>query len=272
MGGPREPVHPLTVLHVAPHPDDEALGAGATLLGLREAGHRVLNLACSLGRPEDRERRAAEAEEACRRAGFELVVHDPPLLLSEDPGAEEALAATVQRLLEESGAALVVSPGPHDGHPAHEAVGRAVLRALAARAHPPRWWTWGLWADLPLPTLLVPFGEERLSAALAVLAAHAGEVRRADYPRLLRARAAANAVLGAERVSGFGGPGLEAPYAELLCESFPGDGWRAGEPRVPDLASPLAGEPSGPSLESWLREPSPRARLDAELRPRPGSR
>jgi LmbE family N-acetylglucosaminyl deacetylase len=42
----------LTVLHLAPHPDDEVLGAGATLLGLREAGHRVINLACSRGRPD----------------------------------------------------------------------------------------------------------------------------------------------------------------------------------------------------------------------------
>ena len=71
----------LTVLHLSPHPDDEVLGAGATLLGLREAGHRVINLACSLGRPEQQERRRAEVTEACRRAGFELIVHDPPLAL-----------------------------------------------------------------------------------------------------------------------------------------------------------------------------------------------
>jgi len=31
------------VLHLAPHPDDEALGAPATLLALRDAGHRVIN-------------------------------------------------------------------------------------------------------------------------------------------------------------------------------------------------------------------------------------
>ena len=59
----------LTVLHLSPHPDDEVLGAGATLLGLREAGHRVINLACSLGRPEQQDRRRAEVTDACRRAG-----------------------------------------------------------------------------------------------------------------------------------------------------------------------------------------------------------
>src|SRR6185295_887192 len=89
----------LTVLHLSPHPDDEVLGAGATLLGLREAGHRVINLACSLGRPEQQERRRAEVTEACRRADFELVVHDPPLALSsgDDPfNARKLLGATVE--------------------------------------------------------------------------------------------------------------------------------------------------------------------------------
>ena len=60
----------ICVLHLSPHPDDEVLGAGATLMGLREHGHRVINLACSLGRPDQQERRRREVEEACERAGF----------------------------------------------------------------------------------------------------------------------------------------------------------------------------------------------------------
>ena len=71
-----------TVLHLSPHPDDEILGAGATLMGLRAHGHRVINLACSLGRPDQQERRRAEVTEACARAGFELIVHEPPLAIS----------------------------------------------------------------------------------------------------------------------------------------------------------------------------------------------
>ena len=41
----------------------------ATLMALRDAGWRIVNLACGLGRPAQHQRRRAEVEEACRRAG-----------------------------------------------------------------------------------------------------------------------------------------------------------------------------------------------------------
>ena len=49
----------MRVLHISPHPDDELVGAPATLMALRDAGHEVTNLALSLGRPEDHDRRRA---------------------------------------------------------------------------------------------------------------------------------------------------------------------------------------------------------------------
>ena len=64
------------------------------------------------------------------------------------------------------------------------------------------------------------------------LAAHRGEIVRNDFPELLRARAIASRVLGAERVFGFGsGRASEEPYAELLSDD--GDG------RVLDFEHPL---------------------------------
>ena len=215
------------VLHLAPHPDDEVLGAGATLLGLRAHGHRVINLACSLGHADQQERRRAEVEEACERAGFELVVHDPPLALSssDDPfGARKALGATVERLIADERVDLIVSPDRDDAHHAHKTV------AEVARTAGVPWWTWGLWRDLARPTIFSGFGEERLAQLQHVLAAHRGELERNDYPELLRARAVAARVLGAERVFGFGTPRRPEPYAELLAD--------AGPPRVLDLADP----------------------------------
>ena len=47
-------------LHVATHPDDGLIGAPAALFALRDAGFRVVNLACGLGRSEQHARRAAE--------------------------------------------------------------------------------------------------------------------------------------------------------------------------------------------------------------------
>src|SRR5215218_784813 len=129
------------VVHVSPHPDDEALGAPATLLLLRRAGWRVVNALASLGRPDDRARRRAEAVDATARAGFTLVPRDGSPI-------EDWLAL----LLHEHVPAIVLSPSPHDGHPTHEAVARTTGGALAAMAAPPVWWQWGLWADLTAPT------------------------------------------------------------------------------------------------------------------------
>ncbi len=250
---------PLTVLHLAPHPDDEVIGAPATLLRLRDAGHRVVNLACSLGQPDQHERRRREVTEACRLAGFELLVLDPPLAISRGDDfelAQRRLAEEVRRLIAEYDVALVVAPTPHDGHYGHEVVGRAARDAVAARGQV-RLWMWAIWADLPLPTLFCPFDEALLERASLALSAHAGEVSRNDYVELLRARGVSARVLGAERVFGFGEPGRPTPYAELLTEvAFADDEWWAGAPREPDAADPLAPVPRERPVGWWMAGPS----------------
>jgi LmbE family N-acetylglucosaminyl deacetylase len=220
------------VLHVSPHPDDEAIGAPATLLLLRRAGWRVVNAVVSLGRPDDHARRRSEAAEAAWRAGFELRLTD-----DESP-VEEWLRS----LLDELAPAIVFSPSPHDAHPRHEMTARATALACAATADPPVWWQWGLWADLRSPTLYVPFDDDVLADAQHVLAAYAGELARNDYARLLEARAVAHAVLGSERVFGFGtARASDAPYAELLTECRLVDGhWQLGSPRLLDPSAPAS--------------------------------
>ena len=215
------------MLHLAPHPDDESIAAPATLIGLTRAGHRVINLACSLGRPDQAARRHAEADTACRRAGFTLVVHDPPLGISSDDdldAAREALAATVTRLAEEEEVDVIVAPSPHDGHHGHEVVGRAARDAVRHLERAPRLWMWGLWADLPFPTLYSAFGHRRLLHVLYVLNAHRGEVSRNGYRALVAARGIASRVLGSERVFGYGSPMRPTRYAELLTEIAVRDG------------------------------------------------
>ena len=261
-----------TVLHVAPHADDELIGAPATLMALRDAGWRVVNLTCSLGGVGEQERRRAELLDACRRAGFETEVLDKPLgdPLGEAESAaarlrvEEALADVIARLAPR----LVVTPSPHDRHRAHEAAGRAVLSVCAGT--PPagagaeagagvgvqRVWLWGLWADLPFPSLAVAFDEVRLDEILQALGAHRGELERNDYRRLVRGRAEMNASLGPERVFGFGGSGTESAYVELLCEVGLADGaWHLGTRRWLDPANPVEGL-GDLVLDNWLSAPS----------------
>jgi hypothetical protein len=119
---------------------------------------------------------------------------------------------------------------------------------------------WGLWADLPLPTLLVTFDEARLREVRAGLAAFRGELARNDYAALVRGRAQMNAVLGPERVFGYGAPGIAAPFAELLTEAlYRDDGWLLGAPRMLDTGRPLPDGHGGSMLDRWLDAPSPAA-------------
>ena len=258
-----------TVLHLSPHPDDEVAGMPATLMALRDAGWRVVNVACGLGRPAQHTRRRAELEESCRRAGFELLVCDPPLALSagDDLAAsEDALVELLGGLLPDLAPAIVCAPSPHDGHHAHELVGRAAYRAIDAReGTAPPLWLWGVWADLPFPTLIAPFDRTRLAEIQHAIAAHASELARLPLDRLIEARAVLNAGVGEERVRGSGLAGdLSIELAELLCEVVrTPEGWQLGAPRRVDADAPIA-SPSDRPIGWWLSQESLHDRLRRE--------
>ncbi len=220
-----------------------------------QAGFRIVNLAISLGREEQTKRRRAELVDASRQAGFVLDTAKPSIGISRTDDltlAERRIRAEVERALEEHQPSLVVSPWFGDRHHGHEVVARGVHEALRNRPNPPIWWMWGLWAALPCPSLFVPFDENRLDEITKALEAHAGEVSRNDYRNLIKGRAMANAVLGAELVFGFGEPNRGHLYAELLTELlWRNDSWWLGRPRELVPQSPLETEPTAPADE-WI--------------------
>ncbi|MEY1677899.1 PIG-L deacetylase family protein [Gordonia sp. ABKF26] len=230
---------------MSPHPDDEIIGAGATLIAMQRRGHRVVNLACSLGRPDDRVRRHNELLGATQIAGFDNVILDPPATIGGDEDLDAGVAAVhtaVAALIDELRADIVVSPHPHDGHHGHEAVARGVLAAVKAR---PKvvWWMWGLWRDLPMPTLYVPYEESVMGVVTRAIAEHRGENERNGYDRMVHGRAAAYRCLGSERVFGFGAPAASPhPYADLLTEARYNTCahlWQFSAPRTLDAVQPL---------------------------------
>ena len=230
------------------------LGAPGALFALRDAGWRIVNVACSLGRPEQRDRRLRELQEACRRARFELRIDD----------VEPA------HVLDELEPELVVAPSPHDRHPFHEEVARDVLTAVAAAGSPATVWLWSLWGESALPSLALELTDARLDEIEHALDAHEGELARTDFKRLLRAQADAYGVIGAERIYDFGAPALPFRRAELLTELALDDGrWRLCEPRelrdgeanIERVAGPL-------DVTDWLFAPSVTSRFGAR---RPGS-
>ncbi|HVF19489.1 MAG TPA: PIG-L family deacetylase [Mycobacteriales bacterium] len=211
-----------TVLHVAPHPDDELLGAGGALAALAGAGARVVNLLCSLGRPEQHERRAREARAACAAIGFDLMTVDPSIALSSSDNLDIAQSIATAEILDALNRVqpdAVVGPHEFDGHHAHEVVARGVRDAVEATGSSIPWLSWGLWSDLRRPTLYFGYSNQTMQRVATALREYAGELARNGYTDLLPARARAFAVLGSERVFGFGSPSAsDLPYADLLTE------------------------------------------------------
>ncbi|PFG68510.1 LmbE family N-acetylglucosaminyl deacetylase [Propionibacteriaceae bacterium ES.041] len=143
------------VVVVAPHPDDEILGVGGLLHLLARSGVPVTVLAVTDGTAapapagwsaqELGVRRSAESERACALLGLPA-----PLRLGLQDGAVTADEAVLVELIAGhlDQQTICLSTWPQDGHPDHDACGRAAARAAAgvgARllSYPVWWWHWG---------------------------------------------------------------------------------------------------------------------------------
>lgn len=232
------------VLHISPHPDDESIGAPCTLLALQDAGWRVINLTCSLGRPADHERRRTELQAAMEVAGFKLVLPTEPVAISRHDDhdlARRTVSRWIAELIKEHNPALVVGPHPQDGHHGHETVALAIRDSIGCANTGITWWMWSIWADLSRPTLLVPAIPEHLATSQEMIDKYRGENERNNYRVMLAASRKVNAVRGVEQVFGFGAnsPLRDVTHAELLTEVCRADGrWWIGEPRILEQAEP----------------------------------
>jgi LmbE family N-acetylglucosaminyl deacetylase len=141
------------IVVVAPHPDDESLGAGGLVNLAARLGRDIRVVACTDGEaayPGHRglaERRGRELFGAVAELGHGRHVEVVRLGLP-DGGLSSRVAELATRLRPDCASAdLVVAPWRHDGHPDHAATAEAC--ALAA-ADVPRWeypvWAWH-WAS-----------------------------------------------------------------------------------------------------------------------------
>lgn len=192
-----------SVVVVAPHPDDEALGCGGLLALLRRAGQPVAAVLVSDGTMShpNSVHFPALARQAVREAEFRealalLGVTAEPLLLGlpdsrvpaapQDPGFAEA-AAQLAAFLKTHQATTVLVPWRRDPHPDHRATSLLVQAALAAMAHPPHRLEYVVWAweragaeDLPTATdgvrgFRLDVGEA-IAAKQQAIAAHRSQV------------------------------------------------------------------------------------------------
>ena len=121
------------VLVIAPHPDDEVLGAGGTIAGLAANGAQIVLVAVTDGEASDplrteelRKTRPGESSEAAVMLGttptasYALGLPDGRVLADD-------VEATLAPLLKSGD--LVFAPWASDGHPDHNAAGAGAQRA-----------------------------------------------------------------------------------------------------------------------------------------------
>ena len=123
------------VLVVAPHPDDETLGCGGTLVKHRRVGDLVRVVQVTDGRASRAgglgpDEMAARRQDEARRAMAALDVELVWLGLREAEWRDDELLPHLARLLREDRPSVIYAPSPIDYHPEHVRVAR-VLAQLA---------------------------------------------------------------------------------------------------------------------------------------------
>ncbi|MCW2735544.1 bifunctional PIG-L family deacetylase/class I SAM-dependent methyltransferase [Nocardioides sp.] len=179
---------------VGAHPDDETLGAGGLIRSAALAGWRVEVVTATAGEgshphsPSHTPQQLADVRRAELRAAITGLAPEATVTCLDLPDgdvashATELVAALVAAIGTDGADVLLCAPWRRDGHPDHEAVGRAAAVAAArtdARLleYPVWLWHWGTEDDLPWDRATrLPLDAADLAAKRAAVAAHASQV------------------------------------------------------------------------------------------------
>lgn len=125
----------MKVLVVSPHPDDETLGAGGTLLKLKKQGHQIYWLNITDMKVEDgwgndkidhRQKQIDEVRNYYRFDGFYNLQLPPIKLKGLDEGQ---IIGAVKRIYDEVKPEWIIIPGQYDAHSDHHVVYNCCMAA-----------------------------------------------------------------------------------------------------------------------------------------------
>ncbi len=182
---------------IAPHPDDETLGAGGLIASLRKLGCEVTVVAVTNGENcypgEDLGVvRAAEQAAALEKLGVEEQhiqrLHLPDSGLSQ---CEEALYDALLRCV--PAGAHLLAPWTGDFHPDHEVCGRAALRLAKSKGLTLTsyfFWTWHRGTPeliVSLPLVKLPLTPSLQAAKREALLCHTSQLQHHDQEPILPA-------------------------------------------------------------------------------------
>ncbi len=209
----------------SPHPDDECIIGGLALRLMREAGHRVVNVAVTQGSNKARQQgRWDELAAACDYLGFDLVQTIPGGLerinaktRTDDPAHWAGCVEVIAGILAEHRPAVVFFPHETDWNSSHIGTHHLLMDALAAQAddfttHVVETEFWGA---MSTPNLMVECSAQDLGDMMAALSFHVEEVRRNPYHLLVPAWMQDNVRRGGEVVGGQGGAAPDFLFATI---------------------------------------------------------
>jgi LmbE family N-acetylglucosaminyl deacetylase len=186
----------VPTLVLAPHPDDETLGAGGLIAKLRRASIPVTIVAITDGENAYAdthslgEIRVLEQTEAIRRLGVpERMIHRLHLPDRDVSDYEDQLVEMLLPLV--TAGMHLVAPWQRDFHPDHEATGRAAARVAQKKNLSITYylfWTWhrGKPSMLDgLPVTKLPLSDAELQSKLHALQAHVSQFEHGDGQPIL---------------------------------------------------------------------------------------
>lgn len=183
----------MKVTVLAPHPDDEAIGCGGSLLLHGAAGDRVSAIFLSSGElglkhlPAETAR-ATREKEALRAAAI-LGIGEVEFLRAPDWMISDELdevAAKLAPVIERQQPDLLYLPHPHDEHPDHKSVLPLLDKALEATglAHP-ELRAYEIWTPLREPDVATDISAV-MAKKIRALRAHRSQLGYYDYVQAVR--------------------------------------------------------------------------------------
>lgn len=167
------------VLVLSPHPDDESIGCGGTLVQLAARGSRIEVMFMTAG--------TAQREQEARAAARLLGLRDVRFLGGQDGGlnVQTGLVEPFMQLIAWNNYQVIFCPWPRDKHLDHQAT-FAILRDAVNQSTltDAELWFYEVWSPLS-PNRIVDIGPA-LATKMAAIACHRSQMREKDYVVLAR--------------------------------------------------------------------------------------
>ena len=182
------------IIIFSPHPDDDAIGMGGTIIELVKNGNNVLCVYLTSGVSarnavkgdmyvEEKEKiRRIEAEQASKLLGTNIHFINLPyfhgLTVKNEGNIEKII-----KLLEKENPDVVFVPHQHERHPTHKASTSIVLRALKRSDLPnlDEIWFYEIVTPISTPNIIITFGEAVMAKKIEAIKAHESQMERRRY-------------------------------------------------------------------------------------------